>query len=324
MFENAVISVAMTTFNGEKYVKKQLESIYSQTRRPDEVIICDDGSTDKTVPLINKFIRENNLFNWKVLVNSPNLGWKANFYKTTGLVSGDIIFFSDQDDIWNEDKIELMSTLMIKHQMGALYANKVIIDSENHIMSSRQESSSFSGRLTKIELKPSFCGIKTLGCCMCISKNVAEIYQRVGFYEDDHDSQCGRLALLCSSLWYLDKPVIRYRIHEGNSSGISAAASYGQSNRIKRIKEIDIYIKWIGKLMETLSLNEDKKILLRKSRTFLIKRLDYFQGNVPFFYLLFNIRYYTGISMLLGDFAYKYEFNKFVGKIAWMFKKCKL
>lgn len=321
MHNKIVISVAMTTYNGEKYVVKQLESIYNQTRKPDEVVICDDGSKDNTVSLIKTFIREHHLDNWTVLVNSPNLGWKANFFKVTGLVSGDIIFFSDQDDIWNEDKIELMSTLMIKHQMGALYANKIIIDSDGHIMSGRQESTSFSGKLSKVELKPSFCGIKTLGCCMCISKGVAEIYQKVGFYEDDHDSQCGRLALLCSSLWYLDKPVIRYRIHEENSSGISAVASYGQSNRINRIKEIELYIKWIGRLIETLPLAEDTKMLLSNVRSFLIKRLGFFQGKISFFYLIFRIQYYTGVSMLIGDLAYNYEFNKFAGKIMWMLKK---
>lgn len=318
---DVIVSVAMTTYNGERYVVKQLESIYNQTMKPDEVFICDDGSKDNTVHLINDFINSHHLDNWKVMVNNPNLGWKENFFKVTGLVNGDIIFFSDQDDIWNEDKIEMMSTLMIKHQMGALYANKIIIDSESHLMSGRQESTFFSGKLSKIELNPSFCSIKTLGCCMCINREVAEIYQRVGFYEDDHDSQCGRLALLFTSLWYLDKPVIRYRIHEGNSSGISAVASYGQSNRINRIKEIELNIKWIGRVMDTLSLNEDMKILLCKSRSFLTKRLGFFQGKVSFFYLLFKIQYYTGISMLIGDFAYKYEFNKFAGKIMWMLKK---
>lgn len=315
------ISIAMTTYNGEMYVIKQLESIYKQTRKPDEVIIVDDRSTDKTVEFIEHFLLSNAIRNCRVVVNDTNLGWKANFYKATALTSGDIIFFSDQDDIWNDDKIEIMSRLMIDHKMGALYANKIIIDPYDKLLECRQEKSSFTGKLTKIEIKPSFYGIKTLGCCMCISKEIADIYQKVGYYEDDHDSQCGRLALLCSSLWYLDKPVIRYRIHEGNSSGISAVASYGQSNRIKRTEEIELYIKWIGRLIDILPFQEDLKKMLYKSRSFLIKRLGFFQGKVSFLYLLLNIKYYTGLSMLIGDIAYKYEFNKFAGKIMWKLKK---
>lgn len=318
---NSKISVAMTTFNGEKHVIKQLESIYHQTKWPDEVIICDDCSTDNTVKLIKTFISDHMLTNWSVFINEHNVGWKANFFKAVGLTTGDIVFFSDQDDIWNNDKIEVMSSLMIKHKMGALYANRIIIDPCDNILEGRQEKSSFSGSITKIAVSPSFYAIKTLGCCMCVNRTVVELYQKLGFNKDDHDSQCGRLALLCSSLWYLDKPVIRYRIHKGNSSGISPVASYGQSDYIKRINGIQLLIEWIGHVINTLPLTADGKSMLSECKYFLNKRLDFFMGKVSLVYLLFNLKYYTGYSMLLGDIAYKYKFNKFAGKILWILKR---
>ena len=317
------ISVVMTTYNGEKYIIQQLDSIRSQSLMPDEVIISDDGSSDKTVEIVNHYIAKNVLINWHVFVNKPNIGWKANFYKAIGYSTGDIVFFSDQDDIWNTDKIEIMSSLMEKHQMGALYATKTIIDSEGHLMEERQEKKCFSGKIKKIELTPSFYEVKTLGCCMCISRRVANLYQRLSFFEDDHDSQCGRIAVFCDTLWYLDKPVIQYRIHNNNTSGISGVASFGQSTKSIRIKEIQTIINWIDRANSELNLNSAKNNLLKNCKSFLVKRLGFFSGSTTFFYLLFHLKYYTGMTMLMGDVAYKYNFNKTAGRFLWKLKKKK-
>lgn len=67
------ISVALATYNGEKYIEKQLDSIRNQTIKPDEVVIVDDKSSDRTVALINEFIAVNNLVNWKLFVNEKML-----------------------------------------------------------------------------------------------------------------------------------------------------------------------------------------------------------------------------------------------------------
>ena len=71
------ISVALATYNGEKYIEKQLDSIRNQTIKPDEVVIVDDKSSDRTVALINEFIAVNNLVNWKLFVNEKNVGYAA-------------------------------------------------------------------------------------------------------------------------------------------------------------------------------------------------------------------------------------------------------
>lgn len=73
------ISVALATYNGEKYIEKQLDSIRNQTIKPDEVVIVDDKSSDRTVALINEFIAVNNLVNWKLFVNEKNVGYRKNF-----------------------------------------------------------------------------------------------------------------------------------------------------------------------------------------------------------------------------------------------------
>ena len=107
------ISVVMATYNGEKYITEQFDTIRNQTRKIDELIICDDRSTDNTVSIVETYIKEHNLEDaWSIHINEKNLGYANNFHKATLMATGDLIFFSDQDDLWREDKIEIMSSIM--------------------------------------------------------------------------------------------------------------------------------------------------------------------------------------------------------------------
>ena len=100
-------SVAMCTYNGEKYITDQLRSIINQSTQPDELIICDDNSSDKTVERI-KCILGSWDKPWHIYINKQNLGYRKNFQKAISLCKGDIIFLSDQDDVWQKDKITIM------------------------------------------------------------------------------------------------------------------------------------------------------------------------------------------------------------------------
>lgn len=100
-----MISVAMCTFNGEKYIKEQIESIINQSLVPDEIVICDDCSKDNTINIIKE-----TLANWSgkanLIINEDNLGYRKNFEKAISLCNGDIIFLSDQDDVWDNCKLK--------------------------------------------------------------------------------------------------------------------------------------------------------------------------------------------------------------------------
>ena len=99
------ISVAVTTYNGSKYIREQLSSIMHQIRCADEVIIVDDASTDDTPAIIKSFIEENGLENWRLIENKENLGFIKNYRKALSESTGDVICLCDQDDIWFEDKL---------------------------------------------------------------------------------------------------------------------------------------------------------------------------------------------------------------------------
>lgn len=98
-------SVALCTYNGEKYLSQQLESIFQQSHPVDEIIVCDDGSTDNTLSILESFL---NIYPSVIKIhrNIENLGGRKNFEKCFNLCTGDVIFFCDQDDVWETNKVE--------------------------------------------------------------------------------------------------------------------------------------------------------------------------------------------------------------------------
>ncbi len=103
MNPNKTVSVVMCTFNGERYVREQLDSIVAQTYPIHELIIQDDGSTDRTVEICREYASRYPFV--KVVVNDHNLGLDANFETATMMSTGDFVAFSDQDDVWYPEKI---------------------------------------------------------------------------------------------------------------------------------------------------------------------------------------------------------------------------
>lgn len=121
------ISIAMTTYNGAKYVETQLDSFATQTRLPDEIVICDDGSTDLTTSIIEKF-SERVPFVIKLVKNKNNIGYIKNFEKALTLCEGDLIFLADQDDVWFSEKIEYIERIF-KENYG-----KLLIIHDGHLV----------------------------------------------------------------------------------------------------------------------------------------------------------------------------------------------
>lgn len=131
-----MVSVAMCTYNGEKFIKAQLESILAQTHVPDEIIICDDCSQDSTIDIVSSILKSWN-GRYKIIVNQSNLGFKRNFAKAISLCTGDIIFLADQDDVWESCKIDVISKIFQNHNdISLIFHDVVIVDEKLNIMAS--------------------------------------------------------------------------------------------------------------------------------------------------------------------------------------------
>lgn len=122
------ISVAMCTFNGAQYLDEQLESILSQVRLPDEVVICDDGSRDDTRDILRAFANEAP-FKTHIHFNETTLGSTKNFEKAISLCSGDIIALSDQDDVWHPQKLARVEQVFMRnHEIKGVFTNADVVD----------------------------------------------------------------------------------------------------------------------------------------------------------------------------------------------------
>ena len=122
------ISIALATYNGEKYLQEQLDSISNQTRYPDEVVITDDGSTDSTVSILNNFKLESSL-NCNISINTTNKGTPFSFKRSIDSCKGDVIAFCDQDDIWLPNKLERIEKEFNESpSIEYIISNAIIID----------------------------------------------------------------------------------------------------------------------------------------------------------------------------------------------------
>lgn len=134
------ISIALATLNGERYLRRQLDSLAQQTQKPAELLVFDDGSTDKTVAIVEKFAK-GAPFEVRLFQNQKRLGYRMNFMRAAQHCQGDLISFCDQDDVWAVEKLEAIgkpfanpSTLLAFHNAklidakgkpkGSLYGNR--------------------------------------------------------------------------------------------------------------------------------------------------------------------------------------------------------
>ena len=126
-----MISVVIATYNSEKYIIQQLESIVQQTRNVDEVIIQDDCSTDNTINVVKEFIKNNNLINWKIESNLQNKGYISTFKEAIKRSNGDIIILCDHDDEWVSNKVEIIEKSFNENDNVLVLATSFIKIDEN-------------------------------------------------------------------------------------------------------------------------------------------------------------------------------------------------
>lgn len=129
-----MVNVLLSTYNGEKYILEQLDSIEQQTYREFHVFIRDDGSTDRTVPLIQEYIERNQLQNRFTMVAKENMGYSRSFYELLKMTdNGDYWAFCDQDDVWYANKLENAVSWLGKEDKNIplLYQGRVEIGNED-------------------------------------------------------------------------------------------------------------------------------------------------------------------------------------------------
>lgn len=244
----AKISVAMTTYNGSKYIIKQLDSLKNQSRKIDELVICDDCSTDNTVELVNDYIKSNNLEGWNIYSNENNLGFINNFKQAIKKTTGDIIFLCDQDDEWCVNKISTMTDIIEKNNQVKLLSCSLTFIDENckpytpsNIPSWYQKMISTSPEeITPIDFI-NICNANFApGCTMCFTREICDKYCNMDYeYELPHDWLIALIASVDNGYYHLNTSLINYRIHSSNAIGVSKAKnSQNNKQQIKRLNSL--------------------------------------------------------------------------------------
>lgn len=292
---NKKVSVALATYNGEKFILKQLESLLHQSYKIDEVIICDDKSTDRTVDVILKYIEENNL-NWKIYINESNLGYKMNFYNALKQTTSDIIFLCDQDDIWHRDKIkDYMNIFNDNTQIKCINSSFECIDSNNRSINSFSfmKKTLKEDELFHVLFEDIVVSNIAMGCTMAFSKDIKDIYLQNSTCKATHDWEINAIAAISNGLYFYNKPLIQYRIHNQNTTGIDVINNNDRmNNRIKNSLEIDCYLNSLSNY--DVLLNDKQREYLNKYKEFSKKRMLLLKEKQTknWFYLIKNLDIY--------------------------------
>lgn len=216
MVKETRITVALMTYNGEKYIKEQIQSILKNLTAEDEILISDDGSADKTIEILEEFQKQDNRIR---ILQGPHQGIKKNVEYALKNCTGNYIFLSDQDDVWAEDKVAKVMQIFEQEQCHLVIHDAQVIrekDKDKIEMESFFEFRNAGAGVYKNIIKNSY-----IGCCMAFK---AELLPQILPIPDDiemHDQWIGIINdKINGDSYFLKEPLILYRRHEENGSSM--------------------------------------------------------------------------------------------------------
>lgn len=223
-------SVAMSTYNGERFLAEQLSSICTQTRPVDEIVVSDDGSSDGTLRILEEFRLAHPKIHWNVLTSSENHGFRASFLRALKECRGDLIFLCDQDDIWVPDKVKTtLSHFERNPAMLSLISDFKTIDADGHFLNpdAPTENLWVSDRVLRDSSSPARITLSEMlgrnqgqGCAMAVRHELAQEYIQLNQLWT-HDWILNLLAALHGELYYCREQLIFYRLHGSNAIGMA-------------------------------------------------------------------------------------------------------
>jgi glycosyltransferase involved in cell wall biosynthesis len=233
------VSVAMCTYNGSRFLLEQLASIANQTQPIDELVVCDDCSTDNTIEIIEQFAKTVT-FPVRLFINSTNLGSNRNFEKCLSLCKNEIIFLCDQDDVWHSQKVEKMCAFFAKNPIiDAVFSDANIIDQNSAPTGTRAwESISFdkekqdlwkNSQAFDILLR----GYVVTGATLAIRRSIVSEILPIPMLIKEliHDGWIAMWLSLTNRIALIEEPLTNYRIHATQQVG------FGQQSRFITLKE---------------------------------------------------------------------------------------
>ena len=223
------ISVAMCTYNGAEFLPAQLQSIVTQSRPPDEIVICDDRSSDDTQRILKNFATESPV-PITLHINDHNLGSVKNFERTISLCTGDVIALSDQDDVWRSDKLHLFESVLNKSPAaGIVFSDAEIVDEHLNPLNRRMwDEVGFDAHKRKLvqtsrALEVLIHGWTVTGATMAFRSRFVKLSLPIpDGIAMIHDGWIALTIAAVADVVTIDEPLIRYRQHAQQQIGAPA------------------------------------------------------------------------------------------------------
>lgn len=308
-------AVLMATYNGEKFLKNQLDSIKNQELKPDIVIFRDDSSSDQTVKLLEDYISENGLRNWFIRVNEKNLGWRLNFRQLlvdSQTFNVDYIFFSDQDDTWKLDKnrcqIEILNqNSKIEVLSGDIEVKKI---SENATVPTYFEFEDKTQRISQFPLRINYQSYRSGWTLALRSEFIADLLKYwKPEYAITHDVLVSVLASLLETGYNLNQVVGTHLRHAGNASGQMPVNIHSsrQVNLEELYKAVGFYDIMYHVLQDRKSVHTK---MIKEYYNFSLKRYNLAKENkkIPvFIQIVKEWKYYGTMSSRIRDIIFLFK-----------------
>lgn len=283
-----MISVALCTYNGSKYLNQQLRSIALQTRKVDEVVICDDGSSDNTLEIIEHYSKEVN-FPVYVFQNQTNLGSTKNFERCLTLCNGDYIFLSDQDDAWYPDKVEkIMQVFEGQPTIDVVFSNAMIMNgNSNPIGQTIWDEIEFTPELQNKWKNGKaheilYNNFVVTGATMAVRKSALSNSMPFPTHIKDfiHDAWMALWYSLGNAITFIEEPLMYYRIHESQQVGfggkeefvtLKSRFSRDRTHKLAPLQEkAETMLLLYQELKQRPNIPDDKLVVLKR-------RMEHFQ-----------------------------------------------
>lgn len=229
------IAILLSTFNGEKYLREQIESILNQTNKEWDLLIRDDSSCDNTVNIIKEFENKHPQIHF-VHDDLGNIRPLRSFKKLLSYINGyDYIMFCDQDDIWYPDKIQLSFDKIKQVEVGQKYA----LVYTNYIVNRRNENTiAYNHSMTSKNIPSNILAQSWLmGCTMIMNNNMADIAKKIPVESENHDNWYAKVACLITKIGYVHEPTMMHRLHENNATNRISTSS-------KKVQIVALFKFW--------------------------------------------------------------------------------
>lgn len=256
------IDILMATYNGEKYIKEQIDSILNQTHQDFRLLISDDCSQDGTRQILKEYVEKDNRV--VVFLQTKNLGVVKNFEYLMEKVENEYFMFSDQDDIWQNDKIKRSIEQIIKTNSDLVYSDLEVVNQDLDVLyQSYWKLKGFDKKVKKYnDFKSLYLNNFVTGCTMLVKSKWLEKILPLPHKSKYilHDYWTALVVSKFGKMTYLDQPLVKYRQHFGNNIG-----SKKRSDQIKDFSQmrelfIDVKKDHFKTLIQNADVWEDEKL----------------------------------------------------------------